>query len=122
MSIGSRQVRKAQKASLYLREISNLFFQAAQDNSELQYLYPQRVTFSPDMGVCNVFFYSPNGKAFFEQKLHALKLFKPSLRSAIASRIDARRVPDFVFRYDEDFEKQKKVDDLIEKLKAEGKF
>jgi ribosome-binding factor A len=122
MSIGSRQVRRAQKASLYLREVSNLFFQAAQDNPELRELYPNRITFSPDLGVCNVFFFSPKGREFFEEKLHALKLFKPSLRSAIASRIEARRVPDFVFRYDEEFEKQKKVEDLIEKLKAEGKF
>jgi ribosome-binding factor A len=122
MEIGPRNVRRAKKASLYLREISALFFQAAQDNPELRELYPNRVAFSPDLGSCTVFFYSPNGRSFFEEKLSALKLFKPSLRAAMASRIDARRVPDFVFRYDEEFEKQKKVDDLIEKLKAEGKF
>jgi ribosome-binding factor A len=118
----SSQVRRAQKASLYLREISSLFLQAAQDNSELRELYPNRVAFSPDMGMCSVFFVSPHGRSFFEEKLHALKLFKPSLRAAIASRINARRVPDFVFRYDEEFEKQKKMDDLIDRLKEEGKF
>ena len=117
-----KSVRRAQKSSLYLKEIADLFFAIVQDNPNLRDLYPNRVTFSNDMGVCYVFFYSPHGKVYFEEKLPLLKLFKPSLRTAIASRVDARRVPDFVFRYDEDFEKQKKVEDIIEKLKAEGKF
>lgn len=119
---GSKTVRRAQKASLYLKEISGLFLQAVQDNPDLRDLYPNRVSFSADLGICYVYFYSPHGKAYFEEKLPAMKLFKPSLRAAMASRIDARRVPDFVFHYDEEFEKQKRIEDLIDKLKAEDKF
>ncbi len=121
-SINTRHVRRAQKASLYLQEVSSLFFQAAQDNPDLRDLHPNRVTFSSDAGICTVWFFSTKGKAHFDEKLPSLKLFKPSLRAAIAKRVDARRVPDFIFRYDEDFEKQKKVEDLLDKLKAEGKF
>ena len=117
-----KDIRRAKKAALYLREISDLFFQTAQDNPDLALLYPNRVKFSSDTGICTVLFFSPNGKAYFEEKLPVLKLFKPSLRSAIAKRIHQRRVPDFIFQYDDEFEKHQKVDTLIEELKEKGKF
>jgi ribosome-binding factor A len=121
-SAESIAIRRAKKAALFLREISDLFFQAAQDNEQLKGLYPNRVTFSADTGICTVLFFSPHGKAHFDERLSILKLFKPSLRSAIAKRIPMRRVPDFIFKYDDDFEKEKKLDTLIDTLKAEGKF
>ena len=118
----SREVRRAKKAAVFLKEISQLFYQAAQDNPDLKDIYPSRVKFSPDMGMCVIYFYSPHGRAYFEQKKPTLILFKPSLRTAVAGQIPMRRVPDFVFHYDDEYEKQQKVDDLISKLKAEGKF
>lgn len=118
----SRDVRRAKKAALFLKEISELFYQAAQDNADIKDLYPSRVKFSADLGICNVLFFSPHGKEYFDRKLPLLILFKPSLRTAVAKRIPMRRVPDFSFHYDDEFEKQQKVDSLISKLKAEGKF
>ncbi len=118
----SKDVRRAKKASLFLREISELFYQVIQENPDLKDIYPSRVKFSPDMGMCTVFFYSPKGKEYFEEKRKILILFKPSLRAAVAKRIPMRRVPDFVFHFDDDYEKQEKLDSLITKLKAEGKF
>jgi ribosome-binding factor A len=120
--VESKDVRRAKKAALFLKEISSLFYQAAQDNPELKDLYPSRVKFSPDMGMCTIYFYSPHGREFFEQKKKTLILFKPSLRTAVAGQISMRRVPDFFFHYDDEYEKHQKVDDLISKLKAEGKF
>lgn len=118
----SPQVKRAKRESLFLQEIAQLFLFAAQDNAELQDLHPQRVSFSSDGGLCTIYFYSPRGKELFEEKLSVLKLFKPSLRASIAKRIPSRRVPDFIFKYDEAAEKQKKIDDLLLKLKEEGKL
>jgi ribosome-binding factor A len=120
--LDSKNVRRAKKASLFLREISNLFLYVSRDNQNLQHIYPNRVLFSSDLGICTILFYSPLGKPFFEEKLSELKLYKPSLRAALAQRISMRRTPELVFKYDEEFEKQKKVDDLIDTLKAEGKL
>lgn len=118
----SPEVRRAKRASLFLREITNLFFQVAQDNPALRDLYPSRITFSSDKGICTVWFFSPHGKEYFVEKLHDLKLYKPSLRTAMAKQVPMRRVPDFIFEYDDQFEKQKKVEDLLNKLKVDEKF
>jgi ribosome-binding factor A len=115
-------VRRAQKESLFLRTISQLFLQAAQDNPELADLYPNRVHFATDTSMCTVFFITPHGKEFFEKKLPLLKLYKPSLRAAVAKEIKMRRTPDFIFRYDDKFAKQQEVESLLESLKKEGKL
>lgn len=115
-------VKRAQKAALFLKEISILFLQASIDHKDLKDLYPSRVSFSSDTGICTIFFFSPHGRTYFNEKLPFLKLFKPSLRAAIAKRIPQRRVPDFIFKYDDDMEKQQRFDSLLDKLRSEGKL
>ena len=110
-------IKKNQKESLFLKEISKLFYQAALDDKKLQELYISRVQLSKDKGICFVFFFSPKGEADFNEKLHDLKLYKPSLRKAIASTIKGRYAPEIVFRYDNEFEKQSKLEELLDKIK-----
>ncbi len=117
-----KEIKRARKESLLLKEISNYFLRIAQDESKLQGLYISRVQLSTDYGLCFVFFHTAEGKAAFEEKLPLLILYKPSLRSALAQAIKSRYTPNLIFKYDEVFDKQKKVDDLIEKLKTEGKL
>ena len=115
-------IKLGQKKSLLLKEISELFLRAAMDDSRLQGLFINRVELSKDKGHCTVYFYSVKGKEDFELKLDALKLYKPSLRKALAQKIKGRYVPDLVFAYDEQLEKQLKVETLLEKLKREGQL
>jgi len=117
-----KEIKRARKESLLLKEISNFFLRIAQEEPALQSLYITHVRLSPDCGLCSVFFHTANGKAIFKEKLPILILYKPSLRSAIAQTIQGRYTPNLVFKYDEGFDKQKKVNELIEKLKTEGKL
>ena len=112
-----RTYKQAQKESLYFQEVAVLFRQLVSDHPELQDMYPNRVTLSPDVGMCTIHFYSPKGEEFFKSKLKELILFKPSLRNAIAKRISQRRVPDFRFVWDTTAEKQQKIDALFDKIK-----
>ncbi len=117
-----KEIKRARKESLLLKEISNFFLRIAQEEPELQGLYISRVRLSTDYGICSVFFHTADGKAAFEEKLSLLILYKPSLRHAIAQAIKGRYTPNLIFKYDEIFDKQRKVDELIEKLKVEGKL
>lgn len=112
-------IKRAQKESLFLREISHLFLKASMDDKRLQGLHVNRVTLSPDKGWCSVYFYSPEGKAFFEEALPTLVLYKPSLRQALAQKIRGRYVPELVFKYDDQYEKQLQLEHLFEKIKEE---
>jgi ribosome-binding factor A len=115
-------IKHSQKESFLLREISQFFTQIALDYPELQRLYITRVSLAPDRSMCTVYFHTAEGQAGFKEKLPKLILFKPSLRSAIAKVYHGPYAPDLVFRYDDQFDKGRKVDDLIEALKSEGKL
>lgn len=117
-----RDIKHAQKESFLLKEIANFFLQISLDEKQLYGLYVNRVKLSSDGGKCFVFFLAHDGKEEFKKKLSTLVLFKPSLRSALAKITQSRYVPQLEFHYDEEFEKQRKVDELIEQLKEEGKL
>lgn len=117
-----RQVKHAQKESFLLREISSYFLRITIDEPRLQGLYVSRVKLSSDKGRVTVFFLTDGGKDEFEEKFSTLVLFKPTLRSAVAKSSQSRYTPDLHFAYDAEMEKQRKVDELIEKLKDEGKL
>lgn len=113
-------IKKSQKESLLRREISSLLQQASLDMPSIAGLDVSRVTLSDDKSVCSVFFYSPEGMATFERKLKDLTLFKPSLRKAIAQRVASRFVPEIIFKYDTQLEKQLAIERLLDTLKEPG--
>lgn len=115
-------IKREQKESLFMKEISQLFMKASIDDPALRGLFVNRVVLSPSKGVCNVLFYSQDGEKAFNEKFETLKLYKPSLRKAISQKIQGRHVPEIVFKYDHQFEKQQKMEDLLEKIKKEDKL
>lgn len=117
MSSSVSNVKRAQKESLFFREISQLFMQTAMDDQRLQGIFVNRVQLSPDKGLCTVFFYTSQGEEYFNQVLPVLTLYKPSLRKALASTVKGRYVPDLLFKFDKQFEKQQRIEELIEKVR-----
>lgn len=113
-------IKKAQKERLLLREISQLLLEAARDDASLQNITITRVSLSADKSSCSVYFYTPAGKDAFEGALATLKLYKPSLRTALAAKIRGRYTPDIIFRFDEQYEKSEKMNRLLEQLKEKG--
>ncbi len=114
-----QDIKRAQKERLFFREISNLFLQMTLDDSRVQGISITRVKLSPDKSLCTVYFYAAEGKEFFNEKLEILKLYKPSMRKAIAAKIEARYTPDIRFAFDEHYEKQEELELLMNKIKKE---
>lgn len=113
-------IKKAQRESLLLREISQLFLEKSLEDTELQNLFINRVELSNDKSTCYVFFYSSLGKEVFDRLFPHLKLYKPSLRKALASRIGGRYVPQIYFKFDDKLKKQLDIEHLIEKVSSEN--
>lgn len=110
-------VKRAQKESLFFREIAQLFMQASQDDTRLKDIMIHRVQLSPDKGVCTVYFYTDQGEEQFKKILNVLVLYKPSLRKALAARIRSRYTPELIFKFDAQFEKELRIDQLLEEEK-----
>jgi ribosome-binding factor A len=114
-----KSIRKAQKESLLLREIAQLFNVIANEDPELINLYINRVSLSETGGMAEVFFYSSLGREEFERVFQQLKLYKPSLRKAIAQNIQGRYTPDIRFRFDDQLKKLLAIEELIERVKEQ---
>ncbi len=85
-------------------------------------MYIEKVKLSPDGSQCIVFFYSDKGEERFKELLPRLILYKPSIRTALAKMMNSKYVPQLVFKFASGVEQQRRVDDLIEALKKEGKL
>ncbi len=115
-------VKHAQKESALLHAIAQLFVQTMQDVPELAGLTITRVKLDPNKGKCIVFFHALGGLEEFEQKRKTLVLYRPSLRKALSQSLHGRYTPQLRFAYDQQLDKQRRVEDLIDKLKDEGKL
>jgi ribosome-binding factor A len=113
-------IKRSQKEALFLRTISNLFLQATLDDALLRGFCINRVTLSPDKGHCYVFFATLGGIEEFNEKLNRLKLYKPSLRAALAKEINGRYTPEITFKFDAAQEKTNRIEELLEDLKRKG--
>lgn len=110
-------IKRAQKESVLLRLISGLFHQITLEKPALRDIYVTRVELSPGKTLCRVFFYTTAGAEHFRSVLDEIKLYKPSMRKAVAQTFNARYTVDLLFVFDEQFEKTQRIESLIEKVK-----
>ncbi len=109
-SSATAAIKRAQKESLLLREISNMYHTITMDDDRLAGLFVNRVELSTDRGWVTVYFFTLDGFEKFEEQLEILKLYKPSIRKGLASEVKGRYVPDLKFAYDSKFEKQQRLE------------
>lgn len=117
--MSTQSIKKSQKESLLYRALCELIVTATRDDSRLSGMMVNRVKLSDDKAVCTVFFYMTGGLAEFNQKLPSLLLYKNSLRRALAKSIASRYTPELIFKFDEQFEKQQRIEHILEKMKGE---
>lgn len=115
----TQDIKKAQKESLLLRELSRLFLQIVLDDKDFEGLFISKVKLSPDNSMCTVYFYSNNGEQDFQNRVEKLILYKPSLRKSLSQTLALRHTPDLRFKYDSQVEKQRKIEALLDKIKTE---
>jgi len=111
--------KREQKTSLFFHEISSLIQQLAMDEPAIAKVYVTQVRLSRDYNICFVYFSTFAEKKDFDEALKILKLYKPSLRKAMAQKISAKYAADLVFLYDEVKEKERKMQELLDKVAKE---
>lgn len=111
------EIKQAQKQSFYFKEIAALVQQIAADEPRLLPLFVTRVEISAKGSLCTVYFSTHTDETAFAEGLEILKLYKPSMRKALANIGHGRYVPDLLFRYDRAKEKERRVAGLLDKIK-----
>jgi len=118
----TKELKRAQKESLLRKELSKLFLNIKQDDSRFADIFINRIKLSSDKSVIHVFFYTHDGHEHFKERLSLLILYKPSMRKALSQLIPSRYTPEIIFKYDTTFEKQCKIEQLLDKVKEEDKL
>ena len=83
-------------------------------------IFPTHVEFSTGNGMCYVYFSGLKGKESFDKALEVLKLYKPSIRKALASLRHARYTPDIKFVYDRSIDHGLKITEILDNLNKEN--
>ena len=112
-------IKRSQKESQLLKEISKMFLDISLDAPILQGLLINKVELSTDKSMCRVFFYAPEGISFFKERLKTLTLYKPSMRKGLSLILSGRYTPDLKFIFDAHFEKHQRLEGLLEKVSQE---
>ncbi len=111
-------IKKERRKSLFLREMTLLIRELAERESVVGDIYVSHIDISPNSGVCYVYFstFKEPGQEVFDNALQILKLYKPSLRKVFAQRVQTRYAPELVFLYDKAKEKERRINDLLNKV------
>lgn len=121
MKISSKlsAIKTAQRESVLLRILGVLFEEAVRENADFQGWYITRVQLSQGKTVVYVYLYSEEGAAAFAPILEKIKIYKPSMRKALATELQKRFTPDIVFVFDEKMKKTLHMDNLLDAVKQE---
>ncbi len=112
------EVKRERRKSLFLQEFSSLFQELLREEPSLIEVFVSKVDLSNDTGICYIYFATIRepGEEVFEKALETLKLYKPSLRKAFANRLKTRYAPDLLFVYDKAKEKERRINELLDKV------
>lgn len=120
-------VKRERKKSMYLRELSALIDTIAEEQLAVREVYLSRLELSADGGICYLYFAAiapmnaeqPGAEERYVQALDVLKLYRPSLRKALAHGLQARYTPELMFLFDEKREKLDRINELLDKVGQE---
>jgi ribosome-binding factor A len=112
-------IKTAQKESAIFRIISPLFDEAIRENPDLQGWHVSRVELSPGKAVAYVYVYTHHEKHDFKTTLETIKLYKPSMRKALADELQKKYTPDIIFTFDEQLQRTLHMEQLLDSVKEE---
>ena len=114
MSQGSRPSRVADQIR---SELANLFARDVHDPG-IGFVTLTRVSISPDLQQARVFYTVLGDDKARQNCAKAMVRVSPFLRRQIGSRLRLKRVPEFVFQYDESISGQDRIEQIINELHA----
>ena len=115
-----KEIKKAQKESLYLQKIARALHEVALDDPILMEATISRTSLNSDKSICTVFCYTHKGEEYFNKKLLGiLNNYKGPLRKILATTIFSKRIPSLIFKFDKSLEKQQRINTLLEQVKTE---
>ncbi len=103
-------------ASQMQRELSTILLNDTRD-LKIGYINITEVRLTTDLGIANIYFTVLGDKERAKVTLKALNNAKGYLKCEVAKRVKMRRVPEFVFKYDEALEYGNRIESILKEIK-----
>ena len=108
------QIKLKRLESLSLRELSLWFLNKSKDD-DLKEVSVTAIKITNDLSYMTIY-YTCYNKEKQSHYAEALEGYKAQIRSYLASKIGARKMPELNFKYDESLDYGNHIDDLIKKI------
>lgn len=111
---------KKVKTEERIQQIVNTFLKTLSD-SRLQFLTITKVELTNDFSRAKIFWdtYDPNKKM---EIMEALKNVKGKIRTQLSINLKMRQAPEISIVYDNQYEEEQKIDEILESEKKSGRF
>ena len=98
------------------RELSTIIFQDIKDE-RIKFVTITNVNLTNDLSIATVFYTVLGNEDQINNSIDALNDAKGFIRSSLAKRIEVKKVPELIFKYDESFEKGNRIEEILKGLK-----
>lgn len=115
------QLKKKRRESLLLRELTPILQDIFRDESSLNAVFVTKIELSKNSGSCHVFVACMDRSKNVEEIIEILKLYAPSLRSAVSKILQGSYTPKVIFMHDKGKDKERDLDDVFHSLNLESK-
>ena len=106
--------------SQILRELS-LLLQREIKNTKIGYVTVTEVRLTNDLSFAYVYYTVLGAKDRIEVTQQALEQAEGFIKNEIAKKVKMRKIPEYIFKYDDSLDRGKRIDELLEEIKVEKK-
>ena len=106
--------------SQILRELSLLLQREIKD-TKVGYVTVTEVRLTNDLSFAYIYYTVLGSKDRIEVTQQALEQAKGFIKNEIAKKVKMRKIPEYIFKYDDSLDRGKRIDELLEEIKVEKK-
>ena len=104
--------------SQILRELS-ILLQREIKNTKIGYVTVTEVRLTNDLSYAYVYYTVLGNKDRIEVTQEALERSEGFIKSEIAKKVKMRKIPEYIFKYDDSLDRGKRIDELLEEIKKQ---
>ena len=106
--------------SQILRELSLLLQREIKD-TKVGYVTVTEVRLTNDLSFAYIYYTVLGSKDRIEVTQQALEQAEGFIKNEIAKKVKMRKIPEYIFKYDDSLDRGKRIDELLEEIKVEKK-
>jgi len=114
------EIKRRQRESAILRGLAPVLQRVFNENQATASFFVSKIELSSDGGLCYIYVANSDGNAdSIKAGIKEIKLFAPSTRAALAKILDGRYVPEVLFTFDKQIDKQRELNIVLSKISDE---